>query len=410
VRILVVAFGSRGDVAPYTGLGVRLQQAGHTVTIAAHTSFAPLVCAAGLGFHDLPGDIGVLLDLPEHSSPRFMARRIGLLTELLRLAGKATVAAAADTDMILLNGSAPFAYDVAEGMKLPSVGVFCQPMTPTGDFPPIVLHSARSWGRRGNRWLGMLAMRTLVPYNRVAAELRVQLGLPRRSPGATAAAQDAARWPVLHGYSPAVLARPADWRPGLDVVGYWWPATDPAWEPPPELVQFLAAGPPPVFVGFGSMAGGHGARLAGLVRDALRGAGVRGVVQSGWAGLDAGTAGGDVLTIGEAPHEWLFPRMAAVVHHAGAGTTAATLRAGLPTVPVPVFADQPLWARQLVALGCAPAALPFRALTADRLAAAIGAAVREPRHGGAARALAERVGTEDGAGAVVQAVEAAAAR
>jgi sterol 3beta-glucosyltransferase len=406
MRILVVAFGSRGDVAPYTGLGARLMAAGHAVTIAAHTSYAGLVEQAGLGFHELPGDLGVLLDLPESSSPRYMARRVGALTELLGQAGQAVVAAAERADMILVNGSSSFAYEVAEGLGLPVMGVYCQPMAPTGDFPPIVLHSARSWGRWGNRAFGALAIRTLVPYNRVAARLRVQLGLPRRSAAATLAAQDAARMPILHGFSPAVLPRPADWRPGLDVVGYWWPAADARWTPPAELTEFLSAGPPPVFVSFGSMAGGHAQRLVGLVRDALREAGMRGVLQRGWAGLDAGPSDSDVLTIGPAPHEWLFPRMAAVVHHAGAGTTAATLRAGVPSVPVPVFADQPLWSRRLVALGAAPAALPFRGLTAARLADAIRAAVRHPRHAAAAKALAATVAAEDGAGAVVRAVAA----
>ncbi|MEJ3659254.1 glycosyltransferase [Actinomycetes bacterium KLBMP 9759] len=407
MRILIVAFGSRGDVAPFTGLGARLREAGHTVTIAAHPSFRPLVTGAGLRLHDLPGDLGVLLDLPPSSSPRFLASRITGMTELLRQAGQATLAAAADADMILLNSSAPFAYDIAEGLGLPSAGVYAQPMTPTGDFPPIVLHSARSLGRAGNRLIGELAMRTLIPFNRVAAELRAQLGLPRRSPGATIAAQAAARWPVLHGFSEAVLPRPSDWRPGLDVVGYWWPHHDPTWEPPADLVDFLAAGPPPVVIGFGSMAGGHGGRLGPLVAEALRTAGLRGIVQAGWAGLDAGP-NDDVLTIGEVPHEWLFPQVAGVAHHAGAGTTAAALRAGVPSVPLPVFADQPLWARRLVTLGCAPAVVPFQKLTAAVLAQALGAAVGNPRHRAAAQAVAARLREEDGTAAVVRAVSTAA--
>lgn len=400
MRILIVAFGSRGDVAPFTGLGVRLQEAGHRVTIAAHALFTPMVAAAGLDAHDLPGDMPALLELPADPSPRFMARRIGLLTELLESAAQATLEAAGHTDLVLMNSSAPFARDVAEGLGLPSMGVYSQPMAPTGDFPPIVLNSARSWGRLGNRVVGEVAMRTLVPFNRASARLRARLGLPRRSPGAALRDQDATRWPVLHGYSPAVLPRPADWRPGLDVVGYWWPVDDPAWTPPARLAEFLAAGPPPVFIGFGSMAGGHGARLGRLAADALRQAGVRGIVQAGWAGLDAPDSP-DVLTVGDVPHSWLFPRMAAAVHHAGAGTTAAALRAGIPSVPVPVYADQPLWAARLTALDAAPTAIPFRSLTADGLAAAIRVA---DRHAPAARTLAERIAAEVGAGAAVAAV------
>src|SRR5690606_34299463 len=202
-----------------------------------------------------------------------------------------------------------------------------------------------------------VGLRSMIPFHRATARLRRDLGLPRRSAGATAARQAREGWPILHGYSPAVLPRPADWRPGLEVVGYWWPAPVP-WEPPGRLVDFLAAGPPPVLVGFGSMAGGHGAQLLPLVLAALRAAGVRGILQAGRAGLgaDGPDLGPDVIAIGDAPHEWLLPRVAAVVHHAGAGTTGSTLRAGVPSVPTPVFADQPLWSKRLVELGCAPPA------------------------------------------------------
>ncbi len=402
-----MAVGSRGDVVPYTGLGVRLQREGHAVTIAAHPSYAALVAEAGLGFHPLPGDLGVLLDLPERSTPAYQARRVPRLTELLRLAALGTVEAAASTDLLLVNGSAPFGYDVAEAFGLPSAGLHCQPMTPTGDFPPIVLHSARSWGRRGNRLLGELGLRSMIPFHRATAQLRRELCLPRRSVGETAAEQARAGWPILHGHSPAVLRRPPDWRPGLDVVGYWWPP-ERDWQPPAELTAFLDAGPPPVFVSFGSMAGGHGARLGPIVAAALRRAGVRGIVQAGRAGLRVDAP--DVLEVGDVPHEWLFERVAAVVHHAGAGTTAATLRAGVPSVPTPVFADQPLWSRRLVELGCAPTVLPFRRLDVPRLATALAAAVGDPRHRDAARSLSAAVRADDGAAAVVALVRRIADR
>ncbi|SFO32568.1 UDP:flavonoid glycosyltransferase YjiC, YdhE family [Pseudonocardia ammonioxydans] len=412
MRVLIAAVGSRGDVAPCVGIGERLRGAGHTVTIAAHPSYAAMVRAAGLECHPLPGDLGVLLDLPERSTPAYQAGRVPRLTTLLREAARATYDAAAHADLLLTNGSAPFGYDVAEARGIPGAGVYCQPMTPTGDFPPIVLHSARSWGRPGNRLLGSLGVRSMIPFHRATAELRRDLGLPRRSVRRTQARQAAERWPILHGYSPAVLPRPADWRPGLDVVGYWWPPAT-TWEPPAELTSFLAGGPPPVFVGFGSMAGGHGARLAPLVVAALRRAGMRGVLQAGRAGLGVNTPDGfgpDVLAVDDVPHEWLFPQVAAVVHHAGAGTTGATLRAGVPSVPAPVFADQPLWSRRLVELGCAPEVIPFRRLDAGRLAEAVRAAVREPRHRAAAQVLQRVVTADDGAGAVVELVERLAAR
>jgi UDP:flavonoid glycosyltransferase YjiC (YdhE family) len=206
---------------------------------------------------------------------------------------------------------------------------------------------------------------------------------------------------VLHGYSAHVLPRPADWRQGIEVVGYW-PAPQPAgWSPPADLLDFLDAGSAPVFIGFGSMAAGQDGWLSEVVAEAVRRAGVRAVVQAGWAGLES--AGPDVLTIGDAPHSWLFPQMAAVVHHGGAGTTGAAFIAGTPSVAVPVYADQPLWGERVRALGAGPAPLPFNTLTAQTLAERI-RDLQTGRYRTAAAEIGRRVRTEDGAARVVEAL------
>jgi len=288
-------------------------------------------------------------------------------------------------------------YSIADGLGIPSMGVFVVPIHPTGDFPPAL--GLPSLGRWGNRAAGRFLLGAgFTPFAASMRRLRAELGLPPLGPGAMFREQDRRRWPVCYGYSSAVLPRPSDWRPGLQVVGYFWPCRPAGWQPPAHLVDFLSAGPPPVFVGFGSLASGAGARLSALVRATLRRAGVRGVIQAGWARLS--TSDDDMVTIGELPHDWLFPRMAAVVHHAGAGTTGAALRAGVPTVPVPVAGDQPFWADRLTALGVAPGAVPYQRLTADRLATAIIAAVSQPGYRLRARELASQINAEDGSGRV----------
>jgi UDP:flavonoid glycosyltransferase YjiC (YdhE family) len=135
---------------------------------------------------------------------------------------------------------------------------------------------------------------------------------------------------------------------------------------------------------------------------------VRALVQSGWANLDA-TDGDDILTIGAAPHSWLLPRTAAVVHHGGAGTTAAGLRAGIPAVTTPIYADQPLWGGRLAALGVGPAPVPFTRLNAERLGEAIREVVSRPSYRDRAAALGRVLATEDGAAPVVAAVDRLAA-
>ncbi|WP_107419960.1 glycosyltransferase, partial [Streptomyces carpinensis] len=358
MRILIAAAGSRGDVDPYTGLGAGLRRAGHEVTVAAPEPFGPLVRRAGLGFRGLPARP----EAQDGATGRraLMRSAVAFVTELGR--GFADVMDDA-TDLLVLSATtAPLGWHLAEATGTPSLGAYLTPTEPTGDFPPVVT-GTRSLGRLGNRTAGRFALRMADRlYGRAVAELRGGLGLAPLRPAAARRRQEAANWTVLYGFSQTLVPRPADWRPGLEVVGTWPPYVDPAERLPAELEDFLTAGPRPVFIGFGSMASGDGERLSELAVGALRRAGLRGVLQSGSAGLAA--EGDDVLTVGDLPHALLFPRVAAVVHHAGAGTSAAALRAGVPSVPVPVTADQPFWAARLAALGAATDPVPFGELTA----------------------------------------------
>ncbi|CCK25386.1 Sterol 3-beta-glucosyltransferase [Streptomyces davaonensis JCM 4913] len=396
MRILVAAAGSRGDVAPYTGLGSALHQAGHHVTIATTDAFAPLVQDAGLDFRALPGRPEPHGDVSDRRE--LMRAAAAFVTEL----GQGFVEALdPDTDLLLLSATtAPLGWHLAEATGVRTAGAYVVPAHPTGDFPPVVM-GRRSLGRLGNRATGRFALRMADRvYRQGVAGLRDRLGLPPLPPAAMRRRQEEADWPVLYGFSTALVPRPADWRPGLDVVGTWSPYVAPDAALSTELEDFLAVGARPVFVGFGSMAGADAERLGGIAVRALRRAGLRGVLQLGPEGLKDD----DILTVGDVPHALLFPRTAAVVHHGGAGTTAAALRAGVPAVPVPVAADQPFWAGRLAALGAATAPIPFASLTEERLAEALRDVVRRQTYARAAAVAARRMATEDGTGAVLKAL------
>lgn len=399
MRILIAAAGSRGDVAPYTGLGAELSRAGYDVALAVPDTFEPLAREAGLEVRRLPADTRV-----RGSGTRrrdVMRTAAAFVTEL----GQGFADAVDEsTDLLLLSTTtAPLGWHLCEATGTPSLGVYLQPTTPTGDFPPVVTGS-RSLGRLGNRATGRFALRMADRvYEQAVAQLRHRLGLPPTSPSETRRRQERANWPVLHGFSTALVPRPSDWRPGLDVVGNWWPHHDPAELLPAELEDFLAAGPRPVLVGFGSMASGEGERLSEIAVRALRRTGLRGILQAGSAGLAAD--GDDVLTIGDVPHALLFPRLAAVVHHGGAGTSAAALRAGVPAVTVPVTADQPFWAGRLAALGAATDPIPFRSLTAERLADSLNRVVRQQSHSRAAATAAQHMAKENGARRTLETIQ-----
>jgi sterol 3beta-glucosyltransferase len=406
MRILIATAGSHGDVAPYTGLGARLRSAGHDVVIATHERSAELVRHSGLGFTPLPLDGygyatgGYPGPQSGHGSVLTKAGQLRLARDLApRMAEALAQACASGAHLLLFSSSLSWLGTVvAEGLQLPGIGVYLQPMAPTREFPPVVF-GMPSLGPLGNRAAGRYTQSLLAAaFAPGVRHLQRRLGVTRG-----ALERRRAAWRVYHGFSPTVVPRPADWRPGLEVAGYWWPAQEADWQPDPKLADFLASGPPPVYVGFGSMTPAEPEPLARLVRRALQLARVRGVVQLGWAGLSV--EGDDVLTIGEAPHARLFPHMSAVIHHAGAGTTAAGLRAGIPAVPVPVMLDQSFWASRLTALEVGPDKVPFRQLSAENLAAAIRKAVRDPHYRHRAQELSARISAEDGAGRVLAAVE-----
>ncbi|MEU8971489.1 glycosyltransferase [Streptomyces monashensis] len=402
MRVLVVTAGSRGDVAPFTGLGRRLLAAGHEVAVAAHAPFAALVEACGLACRALPGDPQELIRSRGRTVSPGEARAV-MTTFLDDLAAGVVDAVGGGADLLLTAfGPAAFSRAAGEAFGVPVLGTYLAPAFATREFPlPGAAPADADLGPEANLAAGWAVLRRGdLLFADAAARLRDRLGLPARGPSAPAgpSAPLAHRGPVLHGFSPLVVPRPADWPSGVGVAGYWWPARPRDWRPPAELVDFLQAGPAPVFVGFGSMTPAEGERLGALVAAAARRAGVRAVVQAGRAGT--GGADDDVLAVGDLPHDWLFPRTAAVVHHAGAGTTGAGLRAGVPAVPVPFMADQPFWAARLHRLGVAPRPLPFPDLTAETLAAAITAAAAEPLRR-RATAIARLMSTEDGAGTVL---------
>ncbi|MFF2614248.1 glycosyltransferase [Kitasatospora sp. NPDC058046] len=395
MRILIVTTGSRGDVAPFTGLGRRLVDAGHRVAVVAHPTFAALLESCGLEHRPLPGDPEELIRARARATSPEEIR--ALMTAFVDgLADGVADAVAGGADLLLTAfAPSPLSLTAGDAYGVPVLGTYLTPAFATTEFPLPGPAGGADLGPEGNLAAGQERLRGADRmFSSAVDRMRERLGLP----GTTSPEPVGHTRPVVHGYSPVLLPRPADWPAPVDVAGFWWPARPLGWQPPGDLVDFLQAGPAPVFIGFGSMAPGEGERLGELVTAAVRRAGVRAVVQAGWAGLEA--AGDGVFCVGDVPHDWLFPRTAAVVHHAGAGTTGAALRAGVPAVPVPVMADQPFWAARLHRLGVAPQPVPFADLTAERLAAAITAALAEPVRRRTA-AVAGLMAGEDGAGAVL---------
>ena len=211
--------------------------------------------------------------------------------------------------------------------------------------------------------------------------------------------------PMIYAYSPVVLPRPSDWGQFKQVSGYWFLDGASDYEPPGQLAAFLDGGSPPIYVGFGSMVDHERDETTAIVIDAVSRAGRRAILHAGWSGLGSGDMPDSILVVDDVPHDWLFRRCAAVVHHGGAGTTAAGLRAGVPTVVVPFFLDQFFWAWRVRDLGAGPPGIPRKRLTAERLAAAMVQATDDETMRARAAAIGERIRGEDGLARGVSLVE-----
>lgn len=411
MRITLLTIGAYGDTAPFVALAVRFQRAGHRVRLAARPDFAGLAADYGVDFAPLGRPYRPFITGAAEASAvgsghllrqlRYGVRQRRYVSD--QLSGDAW-RAAGDAEAIIYKYSWITGYTIAEKLGIPCAAAMLFPLTPTRAFPSFLLGGGKDRGPLLNRlaW-DLTGQVTWQLLRREDAAMRRELGLRPLPVLGPVRRQQAAGMPVYYAYSPAVLPRPADWPGRVHVSGYWFLDPPPGWRPPPGLLEFLQAGPPPVSIGFGSMASRDPHAMLTLVLRALELSGQRGVLLSGWAGLGRGrdlpahVFGADAI-----PHGWLFPRMAAVVHHGGAGTTGAGLRSGVPSVLVPLAADQPSWARVVHALGAGPAPVPFPALTAQRLADTISEAVSDEAIRRRAAEVSRQLQAEDGPGRAVE--------
>ncbi|MAS37619.1 MAG: glycosyl transferase [Anaerolineaceae bacterium] len=416
MRITLVTIGSRGDIQPFIPLAVGLKNAGHAVRVATHEPYESFVREHGLDFGPLVGNPQEMMQaenglewLETGRNPFSFAQRMrDLAIEMMQQLGRDTLAACHDADVILFSTLGFFtAVPTAEKLGVPAIATYLQPVQQTGDFPGILFPSlpgALPFNAAYNR-LTYDAMMELMwrvfkqAYNDVRVNL---LSLPPETRSFRITMNDP--YPVIYGFSPQVIPHPRDWRDDICISGYWFLEV-PDWQPSDELRHFLESGPAPVYVGFGSMTNRDTDALTDTIIDGICQSNQRAILLSGWAGIGERDLPESIFRLDYAPHSWLFPRMAAVVHHGGAGTTAAGLRAGIPSVIVPHFADQPFWASRVAALGVGPAPIQQKQLIAEKLAYAIHVAATNTAMRQRAAQLGERIRAEDGVQTAVQYIE-----
>ncbi len=424
MHITMITLGSRGDVQPYIALGKGFQQAGYSVRLITHAALADLVQDAAIPFSPLDASTKELFQttagqqLLEANGLRLLQRFAQTTRPRIWSTLERCWQACQGTDVIVssLQGLA-YGASLAEKLRLPLVVAGLQPIQlPTQAFAdPVFSHTFRPQDQR-HRLLNYVShilahavlWEVFLPeINRARRRLLNLPPFPVWMPWQSLSQQADL---LLLGYSPSVLPKPTEWNAKVAVTGYWFLDHQSPWQPPESLRQFLRAGPPPVYIGFGSMSSRHPERLTRLVLEALERSQQRGVLLTGWGAVCQRQQSAYVYAVESVPHDWLFPQVAAVVQHGGAGTIGASLRAGIPPITVSFLPEQAFWGEQAFRLGVSPRSMRYRDLTVQRLTQAIEQAVHDAAMRRRAAQIGQQIHAEQGVSRAIEMFEQAIVR
>ncbi|KAG9229897.1 glycosyltransferase family 1 protein [Amylocarpus encephaloides] len=445
LNVVIHVVGSRGDVQPFVALGKTLKATyGHRVRLATHPTFQGFVEENGLEFFSIGGDPaelmafmvknpGLMPGIDSLKSGDVGKRRRGM-EELVLGCWRSCIEAGnglgapplppkgsteslgfeaginMDTDpadrpfiadAIIANPPSFAHVHIAEKMGIPLHMMFTMPWSPTQSFqhPLANIESSNTDVNMTNFVsYALVEMMTWQGLGDVINRFRERaLGLEPISLIWAPGMLSRLRVPYTYCWSPALIPKPKDWGQHISISGFYFLSLASSYTPAPDLAAFLAAGPPPVYIGFGSIVVDDPNAMTKMIFEAVEKTGCRALVSKGWGGLGGDEMGlpEGIFMLGNVPHDWLFQRVSTVVHHGGAGTTAAGIATGKPTVVVPFFGDQPFWGAMVARAGAGPPPIPFKELTADKLSEALLEALK-PETLAKAKELGARIKEEKG--------------
>ena len=410
MKILITSYGTMGDVRPYVALAKGLLQAGHDVTLATSERFRDFVEGHGISYGHMDDELLSLIDtdkgknIMENTTNIFdvvkqnilLAKQVKPL-QIAQLYETWELAKQINPDFIIYHPKTGAAPHIAE-----KLGLGCALLTPipmfvaTAERPFFVLPQLKLGGWYNRLSYKIIRLLTAIFLGGPIKNFRSAIGMkPLQKFDFTKNGKNE-DIPVLHAMSEVVYPRPSDWPESAYITGYCFLDREEGWLPPAELEEFLDAGPPPIYIGFGSMVGRNPEQLTRIIIEAVQTAQVRAIIATGWGGMRCEHLPSSIFQLKTVPHDYLFPKVSAIVHHGGAGTTGAALRAGKPSVIVPFFGDQPFWGRLIYQLGAGTCPVPKKKLTTKKLAEAIEVAVSDPDVQKRARVMGEKIHKEDG--------------
>jgi len=398
MRITMITIGSTGDVRPYIILGRELKARGHDVAICAFSTFEQMVLKEGLRFKPLRGDVRELMGFLMDGSTgvAFLKQARDGLVKLIDPLLEDMEAAVADAEAIIGNYLGQVNQSLSEINRVPYIQTQFFPMDQNKEAPIASAPGQKigwMWNLASYR-LGHLLVSAMEKY--YLTEWREKHGMtPRKLATAPQYELNGHIVPVLYAISPLIMPRPSNWAANIHMTGYWLGSTDVDYTPSPEMQAFLEAGEKPVYIGFGSMVNAEMSETLDTVLEAIRLSGQRAILSTGWGGVEIPKRD-DIFVAEYVPHDWLFQHVSGVVHHGGAGTTAAGILAGCPTLVIPFGGDQPFWAQRVEKLGIGPKSIARDKLTVSRLSKALTDLTATPKYRVAVDELALRLRKEDG--------------
>ncbi|MEO1286148.1 MAG: glycosyltransferase [Chloroflexota bacterium] len=415
MKIIILAYGSRGDVQPAVALGQGLQSAGFDITIGAGTDFEAFIMDAGLPFAQFNANMQDLVNSEAGKnwlggqSKNGLEEIRSMRRALLDMSGHVTddvLRLTNDADVIISGLPLfPVAETIAEKFGKRHINMQFMPLNPTkhgSATPRFPVSKGKTMLNKAAGYVSQMALYWV--FTDLLNDFRAELGLNKWSFGDYAYAYNQ-KVPILYGVSPQVIGTLSDWNNTQHITGYWFYDAPSDWQPSDALCDFLNNGQAPIYIGFGSMSSQDPEKTANIMIDALIQSNRRGIIYSGWAGLQAHDLPDDIFLLDGASHDWLFPQMAGVIHHGGAGTTSAGIRAGVPSTIVWHMGDQPYWGRRIYELGIGSEPIARANLSGDKLVKAINSMTTSPQMQGQAQGLGTRIRQEDGIGNAVKIVQ-----
>jgi sterol 3beta-glucosyltransferase len=418
--VILTSYGTRGDIQPYLALALRLKKEGHEVILAAGIEYASFIQERQVQYTPMHINVQEIFQLKqcraffygkgkEKQEANIEWRKL-LTIHIPKILDEIWVASQG-ADCLIYPPTLYPVWHIAEKLKIPAIISIAVPIVSvTAAFPAILL-CANDLGKFLNRWSHRLQISMLMRSFREIVKQWCRNTLQVKSPGRfmNYLSRNGDPIPVLYPYSPMVLPMPGDWNNTTLASGYWFLERHEDWKPSVELESFLAKGPAPVFLGFGSMAARNPENTHHLILSALRIAGERGIICLGRSGMNANKKSDFVHYEEQIPYDWLFTRVKAVVHHGGSGTLGIGLRYGKPNIICPFIPEQTFWGNQVKRLNAGPSPIPQipnEDFTAERLAEAIKTAVSDPMILRGAENLGKAIRNEDGLGNAVNFIHA----